>query len=707
MNNNHKIAEVLKETPGISISSREFSTGALSYRINFWDFGGQEIMHAMHSCFLTDRTGYVVVVSTRFGDVNKQARFWLRNIESFTKNAPVFVFVNTWSDGTVYSIDEYSLRRDYPNIIDIKQCSAKDAGDEDFSKVVSAIQQMALSNDSISMSFPENWEKVRQDIIKLGRESSGRFYISLDEYRRKCRENGIENEDIQTWLLEWFNDLGECFSYHFEEQQVKPDQDYKVLNPEWLTNAIYIIIREARDLAANGTISHKGIRNKLDHSDKGTLKGVSYTEDECLYVLEVMRKFRLSYKVPGSDTEFIPALLSEKSPSDLEEGKNAGAVISYEMRYKYLPENVLHNLMIQMYQYLDLEKCWRKGMVIDTRRIFDSGLYAILDMSRDDDILRISVYAFAGFAPWQLLQEIRTRLLEINSRMNLTAEDYILIDPLTGEDVSIEKLLKLKRRNKKYYEGDEKDYEINSLLGETFGAEQVQRLDQYWKREKDSDADEQIRILEKESNLSAMKEALIQPEETRLFYAASRKEITCEKVCEDLLSACAQIQGDPLYWYQKEDPRSRQIRTILRNRGFFVLDQTQYGHAPGGINPGEIDLMIMKDQTDPLTIIEAMNLDSVDKNYIRDHLIKLLDFYNPKGMEELFLVAYVQKAKRNFQNFWKSYLEYIKGTDAGDFKYVGTKELDTEGHYLKHVLAEYDCGGASYKVHHICMRAGD
>ena len=75
LNDNHKITEDLKETPGISITSKKFDTDDLSYRISFWDFGGQEIMHAMHRCFLTDRTGYVVVVSTRFGDVNKQARY--------------------------------------------------------------------------------------------------------------------------------------------------------------------------------------------------------------------------------------------------------------------------------------------------------------------------------------------------------------------------------------------------------------------------------------------------------------------------------------------------------------------------------------------------------------------------------------------------------------------------------------------------------
>jgi hypothetical protein len=150
-----------------------------------------------------------------------------------------------------------------------------------------------------------------------------------------------------------------------------------------------------------------------------------------------------------------------------------------------------------------------------------------------------------------------------------------------------------------------------------------------------------------------------------------------------------------------------QLRDILRNKGLFVSDQTLYGHAPGSNNPGEIDLMVMKNNTDTLTIIEAMNLNSVSKGYILEHLVKLLDDYNPMGIEELFLVSYVQKVKGSFQDFWKSYCVYINGTDARDFKFIEMKELATDGHYIKHALAKYDCGGAIYKVHHICMRAGD
>lgn len=722
LNDNHKISEILKETPGISIEYKIFHTEELSYRINFWDFGGQEIMHAMHRCFLTDRTGYVLVVSTRFGDVNKQARYWLKNIESFTKGAPVVIYVNVWSEGTYYRIDEYSLRRDYPNIIDVKYCSARDGDDTKFAEVVKSIQKMALANDSIAMSFPASWENVRQEIIALGKPDSRKYYISQQEFRDKCRENGIDNNDIQAWLLEWFNDLGECFSYKFDKENHTPDKDLKVLNPEWLTNAIYIIIREAGDLAVNGFISHEGIHNKLDHSDKGTMENVSYSEEECNYVLEVMRKFRLSYKVPGQSEEFIPTLLREEMPSDLQ-FDGSKKVISYEMKYEYLPENVIHNLMIHMYPYLDYQHCWRKGVIIDIRNIFRSGLLSVLDMSRDDEILRIEVYSNKKHEPWELLQdsnkkpkpwellqEIRSALLDINSRMNLKAEDYIIIDPDNSvEKVSVEKLLKLKKRGEQYYQGDDENYEINKLLGDTFGKDQVRRIDKIeHAKEKSFDAGAISGRGPDDYFLQEMKAVLIQPNNELLFSPTKGNNLTCDKLCDYLISACAQIQSNPLYWNTKEDMRSTQVRDILRDRGIFVSDHTLYGHAEDSDNQGEVDLMIMKDTTDPLTIIEAMNIDSVNKEYIQRHLKKLLDDYNPTGLHELFLVAYVKKAKKNFQSFWEKYIDYITCTDAGDFGFKSKEEYETDQHFIKHAVAVYDCGGGKvFRVHHICMRAGD
>lgn len=42
------------QTKGISIIHKDFEWNQQSVTLHFWDFGGQEIMHSMHRCFLTN-----------------------------------------------------------------------------------------------------------------------------------------------------------------------------------------------------------------------------------------------------------------------------------------------------------------------------------------------------------------------------------------------------------------------------------------------------------------------------------------------------------------------------------------------------------------------------------------------------------------------------------------------------------------------------
>ena len=51
--------------------------------LNIWDFGGQEIMHATHQFFLTQRSLYLLVINGREGGEDADAEYWLKLIESF------------------------------------------------------------------------------------------------------------------------------------------------------------------------------------------------------------------------------------------------------------------------------------------------------------------------------------------------------------------------------------------------------------------------------------------------------------------------------------------------------------------------------------------------------------------------------------------------------------------------------------------------
>jgi hypothetical protein len=78
-------------------------------------------------------------------------------------------------------------------------------------------------------------------------------YIRSQDYAKICRDCNAE-EDGGT-VLQWCNDLGVCFCRQEEEKL----EDYVILNPNWITNAIYTIIFNKQDTLRNGLISHKEI----------------------------------------------------------------------------------------------------------------------------------------------------------------------------------------------------------------------------------------------------------------------------------------------------------------------------------------------------------------------------------------------------------------------------------------------------------------
>lgn len=699
LNNNHKIDETLSETPGINIISKDFITEDTPYRINFWDFGGQEIMHSMHRCFLTDRTGYVIVVSTRYGDVTSQARFWLRNLRSFTNDAPVLVFVNVWNEGTYYGIDESSLRHQFNNIVNVVHCSAKDSNDNEFSIITGAIQELALQNDSIGMHFPRTWESIRQSIISHGKTN---YYINSEEYVQICNQNSVEDASIQGWLLDWFNDLGECFTYSFGEEMVFETQQSMILNPEWLTNAVYIIIRELSEDAESGIVSHKKIKGILNKSNKGTLKDVSYSPEECEYVLGVMRKHMLSYKIPAREEEFIPALLKNRESSETKEEWSDSC--RYELKYEYLPENVLHNLMVEYYKLIDKDQCWRNQLIISIYGMHGIEMEAIISADYDSCTLLIQIKNYAEADTHKLFQALRDKIFEINQKLNLKSKDFIIVQSKDENDelerISIRRLLKLLERDVQYYEAYEKRYGIEQLLSGTFSKEVV---------------DEAMAHKNNEDPIQTIIITLGERKAKEYLQQRVIELLSVDDIYDYVMSACKQIQSRKKYWNVppnqrvSEDDRNDELRDLISSRGVVVRDQSHAGQGSGGSNAGEVDLMIMRSATDSMTIIEALNLTGVNTGEIKKHLKKLMVGYNDTGLRDLFLVSYVELERSKFASFWKRYKKKINELSIEGITVNSDTEPEVNNTYawIKSIKMTYDYEGEEIRVYHICARVAE
>ena len=423
-----KAPYLTSETPGVEILDYPAGEGEDRFTIHFWDFGGQQLLHSMHRCFLTENACYVVTVKTRETKANDRARFWLRNVTAFAPKSPILLFVNCWEDDDGRrSLDEPGLRQEFPMIREVVYCSAKRAEEGEFRKnVMDPVIDLAAASGGGRKKVPGQWVRVREAIEAESKENN---YLDRARYHELCAENKIENEQAPE-LLSFFNELGVCFSYHrdAEKQELA---DYKLLNPVWLTNAVYAVIEEGRVHAREGRISRAEIERMLCNPAPKSVDGkpyrrtapeLVYQEAECPFILDVAAVHELCYPVNESSF-FFPALCGADSPAEaLSVPESFGKHLRYELRYQYLPDSVLHRLMVRcMRTRLFVDKCWLRGMVLSVWK-----LHRIIVRMEDDETLRIDVHSSGEHRAYELFWVLRGQIAEINRQMNLNAEEYIL-----------------------------------------------------------------------------------------------------------------------------------------------------------------------------------------------------------------------------------------------------------------------------------------
>lgn len=59
-----------------------------------------------------------------------------------------------------------------------------------------------------------------------------------------------------------------------------------------------------------------------------------------------------------------------------------------------------------------------------------------------------------------------------------------------------------------------------------------------------------------------------------------------------------------------ENERNTFITSLLETAGYYAKEQTLWGESHEGKASGEIDIFIKNKDSEPLSIIEALNLDS-------------------------------------------------------------------------------------------------
>jgi len=154
-----------------------------NFRVNIWDFGGQEIYHSTHQYFLTRRSLYLFVWNARTDDDIHVFNKWLNTINSLSNNSPIIVVQNK-IDERFKNINKELLQSQFPNVIDFHDVSSMTG--VGFDNLIYSIKNNLLKLEHIGSKLPEIWVKIRSRL-----ESLNNNYLTYDDYYWLCQKHEL------------------------------------------------------------------------------------------------------------------------------------------------------------------------------------------------------------------------------------------------------------------------------------------------------------------------------------------------------------------------------------------------------------------------------------------------------------------------------------------------------------------------------------
>jgi Leucine-rich repeat (LRR) protein/GTPase SAR1 family protein len=396
-NPNYQLTPTEKSTDGIDVIRWEFTqSNGHPFRLNIWDFGGQEILHATHQFFLTARSLYTLVIDDR--RENPNLYYWLNIVRLLSDNSPIFIIKNE-KQNCQCTIDEGALRKEFHNLQNTT-ISANFATDRGLTEIKKAIEQHITNLPHIHNPIPNSYTRIR---AVLENYSQSQNYISAEQYYELCRINNIKDHQEQLNISQYLHDLGICL--HFQQDPIL--KHLLILNPIWATNAVYKIssyeVNEIKVVAANqGRFTRADLQNIWSQSD--------YTGMHA-ELLQLMQKFGICYPIRNTDTYIAPSLLPQNQPI-YHWNQSDNLILSYQ--YEFMPRGIITRFIVETHDLIEVpdaatpqnQLVWKNGVILNNN-------YARAEIIENYDKKEISIRV-AGLQPKSLLENIRREFRKIH-----------------------------------------------------------------------------------------------------------------------------------------------------------------------------------------------------------------------------------------------------------------------------------------------------
>lgn len=403
-------------------------------KIHFWDFGGQEIMHATHKFFMNHHSVYVFVINGRTDNENESDK-WIELLQTSISNAPVILVVNQLDGNEPHRIGDTEMQKRLPSILrPVIETSCRTG--RGIQALKEAIQQQLQHFDGFKHQVvPEKYVLARQKLEALRRP-----YIDTTTFKQICSEVAKEqatnfDRGSQRLFVHQLNTTGAMLNFQEKNREL---EDLYIFDPSWIIDGIYKIINSPVIANAQGRITKDVFYETLD-SDKYS------THQERNFILSMMLHFKLAFlrtttPVDADTQVFITSLFGRNRPAQLDAvwqahtQKTQGNILHYEFEYELWRNDYITYFLVETHHALDANLYWLHGGLLN----YPEDVCAFVEADRSKKIISIKISGSSDKRP--ALQQIRYALQKVHSLFDtakLGVSEYVYYDekPLNVQDL--------------------------------------------------------------------------------------------------------------------------------------------------------------------------------------------------------------------------------------------------------------------------------
>jgi small GTP-binding protein len=336
-------------TQGVDIVIGEYDfplASGQNFKINIWDFAGQDKYKTLHQLFYTESSLYVMVAES--GNMATDYDDWFQTAELFGEGSPLVLVLNEFKAGMgMGSFDANYWKKQFPELL--KEVFTVNLGTkQNFSTAEEYIRLLAQTLPHAKNPFPSNWAAIRRVLNERRNEQ----YITLKEYLEICKNNDLPQRESALILSSILHKVGDCL--HYQKSELL--KQFIILKNEWATEAVYKILDDR--IVAEDKCGF------FDLSDLERIWNSAQYEDMRPQLLELMKQFKLAYQLPGKEEFVTPPLLPPARP----EGFLWPALDSLELyiEYEFLPKALLTQFIVS--RHADIAEgrtlVWRHGVIL-------------------------------------------------------------------------------------------------------------------------------------------------------------------------------------------------------------------------------------------------------------------------------------------------------------------------------------------------------